>query len=170
LFKNEGTAEKDVTRLGAPQILMTLLDSQFTSLQRSNGDGGIEHELYVVHDEDNLIRVTMRFGWDEIYPSRNAHPGDWPDDVHEAGETIGEALDREAIPKVKYVVLRARGVGRFGYRANEVLLAAQPEQLAHDLRLTAHDLWQQRGCPPGDGLVDWIAARKALGIPHDVDV
>lgn len=152
---------------GTPQIVMTVLDEHFSSLQPSNGQG-FEHELYLVNDDDSLSPIAMKFGLDVVYPPRHPFPGgDYPDDVHEAGETISEALDRldrEAVLNLKYlkyVVLRTRA-----FEVNEILLAARPEQLAHDIRVTAYELWEGRGRPFGDGLADWVGAMKALEIPY----
>lgn len=92
-----------------------LTDSDFLSTKPYNKDnqtffhpGQKEWTLYTVDSVGELSRVNMRMGRRIIYPARNLVASgydDWPDDVDEPGESIGEAISRLSAASKQYVIL-----------------------------------------------------------------
>jgi hypothetical protein len=162
------------------RLYVTALDDAFTAvtptiLEDHTIHSGYENwALSVVDPNGELSRVNMRFAREVIAQATNMTPydPDPPYDVHEKGETVGEALAREVLYLPEYAVLlgygspRHRESGQFAI----AIVASSAEALRQRVSAKAYANWENRGRPHGDALTDWLGARNELGIPSEVNV
>src|SRR3989344_119841 len=98
------------------EIELSEMDDRFLnqSLMENESEAlGHEHvrqTLYVVQSDNNLHPVDVKRSSTKIYPPEYLHPGmEFPSDEGGWSETIREALARENLTRVQYVVLHRQG-------------------------------------------------------------
>jgi hypothetical protein len=138
------------------------------------GVGGWEKLTFCTFSEDGqLKRLNIRLGQETIYPAHQlAYPEEFPDDVHNTGETLQEALRRERKHSDKYVIIHAEGIIRNQgiRRINLSIIAMLEKEAVKEINDLARSLWHKRGKPKDEDKIDWAAAEKQLHIPNQTHV
>ena len=111
------------------EVRLSELDDEFSNqslLEDESEDAGhfnVKKTLYVARG-DKLHSVDVRRSSTKIYPPEYLHPGmEFPSDEFGQSETVREALSRQDLTEVQYVVLYTRGSDGYHRRTNNILIA-----------------------------------------------